>query len=58
MSVLPGPKILHLTYASPPLFGRSSLGQASRFIFDIPQDLIETDSPLEITKTIADLILT
>lgn len=44
-------EILHLTYASHRLFfGRSSLGQASRFIFDIPQDLIEADSPLEITK--------
>lgn len=42
---------LYITYADKRLyFGKSSLNEASRFLVDIPQNLIEFDSPSEIVR--------
>jgi len=44
-------ELLYLTYATRRLFfGKSSLNEASRFLHDIPEDLLEYDSPSEITR--------
>ena len=44
-------ELLYITYASRRLFfGKSSLNEASRFLFDIPKDLLEYDSTTEVTR--------
>jgi len=44
-------ELLYITYASRRLFfGKSSLNEASRFLFDIPKSLLEYDSSTEITR--------
>jgi DNA helicase-2/ATP-dependent DNA helicase PcrA len=44
-------ELLYITYATRRLFfGKSSLNEASRFLYDIPKDLIEYDSFTEITR--------
>ena len=44
-------EFLYLTYASRRLFfGKSSLNQASRFLYDIPKDLLEYDYTVEVTR--------
>ncbi|HWS48466.1 MAG TPA: UvrD-helicase domain-containing protein [Candidatus Methanoperedens sp.] len=43
-------ELLYITYASRRLFfGKSSLNEASRFLFDIPKDLLEYESISEVT---------
>jgi len=43
-------ELLYITYASRRLFfGKSSLNEASRFLYDIPKDLLEYESLSEIT---------
>lgn len=44
-------ELLYITYATRRLFfGKSSLNEASRFLYDIPKDLVEYDSISEITR--------
>ena len=44
-------ELLYITYASRRLFfGKSSLNEASRFLYDIPKSLIEYESTIEITR--------
>ncbi len=44
-------EFLYITYASRRLFfGKSSLNEPSRFLYDIPQDLLEYDSTIEVTR--------
>jgi len=44
-------ELLYITYAARRLFfGKSSLNEASRFLFDIPKNLIEYDSLSEVTR--------
>jgi DNA helicase-2/ATP-dependent DNA helicase PcrA len=44
-------ELLFITYASRRLFfGKSSLNEASRFLYDIPRELVEYDSFSEITR--------
>ncbi len=43
-------ELLYITYASRRLFfGKSSLNEASRFLYDIPKDLLEYESSTEVT---------
>ena len=44
-------ELLYITYASRRLFfGKSSLNEASRFLYDIPKELVEYDSFSQITR--------
>jgi DNA helicase-2/ATP-dependent DNA helicase PcrA len=44
-------ELLYITYATRRLFfGKSSLNESSRFLYDIPKDLLEYDSPSEVTR--------